>query len=334
MEETLLQAIHDNPGDDLARQALADWLEEQGDPRGELLRLHLHVRQRPDSAERAGWEERVAALLAAGVRPCVPILTNSIGMRLALVPAGKFLMGSPDKEKERSDDEGPRHEVEISQAFYLGVFPVTQEQYQKVMGKNPSWFSAKGEGKDEVKGLDTSEFPVEQVSWHDAKKFCKKLSALPQEKEKKRLYRLPTEAEWEYACRGGRAGQPFHFGASLSSTQANFNGNNPYGGADKGPYLVRTCKVGGYPANAFGLHDVHGNVFEWCADWHDTNYYASSPHKDPKGPTTGTARVLRGGSWYVYGWNCRTAFRNGGDPGIRGSSLSFRVLCVAAPRAP
>jgi formylglycine-generating enzyme len=271
-------------------------------------------------------------------------VTNSIGMKLKLIPKGKFTMGSPKSErddllaslkvKEAPDwlkAEGPQHEVEISQPFYLGVYEVTQGQYEKVMAKNPSWFSAKGGGKDAVKGLDTAAFPVERVSWTDAKAFCDKLSALPKEKAAGRVYRLPTEAEWEYACRAGTT-MSFHFGKALSSTQANFDGRLPDGGADKGPYLRRTCAVGSYPANAFGLHDMHGNVFEWCADWYGKDYYGVSSKKDPQGPISGTGRVVRGGSCSLLRLYCRAACRLGLDPVSRDSNFGFRVAC-SLPKA-
>jgi formylglycine-generating enzyme required for sulfatase activity len=275
-------------------------------------------------------------------------VTNSIGMKLVLIPAGKFTMGSPQEERDTAlasvpegsraqakswfEVEGPQHEVEISKPFYLGVYEVTQAEYEKVMGTNPSWFSATGSGKEKVEGKDTSRFPVENVSWNDAVEFCKKLSETPEEKRSGRVYRLPTEAEWEYSCRGGASSKPFHFGDSLTSTQANFDGNYPYGGADKGPYLERTTRVGSYDANAFGLYDMHGNVWEWCADWYSKDYYKDSPRKDPQGPATGTSRVLRGGSWGVYGWNCRSASRSGVDPGIRCGNVGFRVVLVAGAR--
>src|SRR5262249_11368647 len=156
--------------------------------------------------------------------------------------------------------------------------------------------SAEGGGKDMVKGLATADFPVERVSWHEAVKFCKKLSVRPAEKRARRVYRLPTEAEWEYACRAGTS-TPFHFGRSLSSRQANFDGNAPYGGAAKGPWLRRTCKVGSYQPNGFGLFDMHGNLFQWCNDWYGRDYYKDSPRQDPQGPDEGTARIVRGGSW-------------------------------------
>lgn len=202
-------------------------------------------------------------------------IANSIGMKLVCIPPGKFSMGSDEEEQkdvlkqigeklEMPDclkAEGPQHEVRITKGFYLGVYEVTQGEYEEVMGSNPSWFSATGEGKDNVKDLKTNRFPVEQVSYEEAVQFCENLSARPGEREKKRLYRLPTEAEWEYACRGGASLKtPFHFGKSLSSHQANFDGNYPYGGAEKSTYLGRTCAVGSYKPNGFGLYDIHGNV--------------------------------------------------------------------------
>ncbi len=206
-------------------------------------------------------------MVSLGAEPAAPPkeVTNSIGMKLALIPAGKFLMGSPKDEKDRLLAE-EQHEVSITKPFYLGVYEVTQAEYEKVMENNPSCFSANGDGKYSVNDMDTSRFPVENVSWDDAVAFCKKLSELPEEKKAGRVYRLPTEAEWEYACRAGTK-TPFHYGDSLSSKQANFCGHFPYGGADKGPWLKRTAKVDTYAANAFGLYDMHGNVWEWCQDW-------------------------------------------------------------------
>jgi formylglycine-generating enzyme required for sulfatase activity len=277
--------------------------------------------------------------------------TNSIGMKLVLIPRGKFMMGSTTAEQdgvlksvsERDrkilrnwvKTEGPRHEVEISKPFYLGVYTVTQEQYKEVMGENPSWFSATGRRKDQVRGLNTDDFPVEWVSWHEAKKFCEKLSGLPAERRHGRTYRLPTEAEWEYACRGGApSSNPFHFGKSLSSREANINGNVPYGGAAKGPYLGRTSRVGSYKPNAFGLYDMHGNVWQWCNDWYGEGYYKDGPAKDPQGPAKGTERVIRGGSWVSYGWTCRTAFRGKPVPGFRNGDIGFRVACSRSSRTP
>jgi formylglycine-generating enzyme required for sulfatase activity len=279
----------------------ADWLEERGDP---LAALYRH-----------------------------PRLTNAIGMQLVLIPPGTFLMGSPEAEEDRSADEGPLHEVAITRPFYLGIYPVTQEQFQRVMGTNPSYFCPGGESKEDVAGLDTKQFPVENVLWKNALSFCKKLSALPEEKRCGRVYRLPSEAEWEYCCRGGAPSyQVFHFGNSLSSTQANFDGNSPYGGADAGPYLERPCKVGSYTPNGFGLYDMHGNVWDWCNDWYGYWYYRESPRADPPGPPGGSRRVIRGGSYSHFGSGCRSAYRLGTTLAYRSSFLGFRVALVPSTR--
>jgi formylglycine-generating enzyme required for sulfatase activity len=253
-------------------------------------------------------------------------IVNSIGMKFAMIRPGRFLMGSPAGEAERGNDE-QQHEVAITRPFYLGVFPVTQAQWRAVMGNNPSYCCATGGGKDSVRGMNTDDFPVEQVSWEDAQSFLDALAALKKEREAGRKYRLPTEAEWEYSCRGGASSyQIFHFGNSLSSTQANFDGRYPYGGAAAGPYLGRTCKVGSYKPNAFGLYDTHGNVWEWCADWYGD--YAASPERDPAGPPEGSGRVFRGGSWKYLGRNCRSALRCSHGPGERYDYLGFRAALV------
>jgi serine/threonine protein kinase len=184
-------------------------------------------------------------------------ITNSLSMKLAYIAAGRFMMGSPPEETDRVGNENPRHTVEISRPFYLGVHTVTQDEYQQVMGKNPSYFSPSGGGKDKVGGLDTRRFPVEQVSWNEAVAFCQKLSGLEREKKAGRVYRLPTEAEWEYACRAGTTTR-FFFGERLSAKNANFDATRPYGGenkevsyggGEKGPTLGRTAAVGSYPKN-------------------------------------------------------------------------------------
>jgi formylglycine-generating enzyme required for sulfatase activity/outer membrane protein assembly factor BamB len=259
-------------------------------------------------------------------------LTNSVGMKLALVPAGEFLMGSPDDDPAARSDEKPRHRVRITRPFYIGTCEVTQAQYEKVMGSNPSFFSATGPGKDKVAGLDTAHFPVEQVRWPDAVELCRRLSELPQEKSANRAYRLPTEAEWEYACRAGTT-TAFHHGDSLSSKQANFNGLFPFGGAAKGPFLARTARAGSYAPNALGLYDMHGNVWEWCSDWYGKDYYKESPRDDPAGPATGSVRVIRGGEWYGDARDCRSAFRYADLPTGTFYVLGFRVVMVPADRA-
>ncbi len=275
-------------------------------------------------------------------------ISNSIAMKFSLIPSGKFTMGSPEGEDGHSKDE-KQHLVKITKAFYLGVHEVTQKQFRAVMGYNPSYFSTNAKGRAGVTygsepgggkgqipaGEDTEDYPVENVSWEEAKEFCDRLTALEAEKGKSGLtYRLPTEAEWEYGCRGGVTSyQVFNpFGNSLSSTQANFDGSHPYGGAAAGVYLGRTCKVGSYPANGFGLHDMHGNVWEWCADVYDGDYYAKSPEEDPPGPAggPGSDRVFRGGCWYENGRLCRSADRNGYAPADRRDYLGVRVALAAS----
>jgi formylglycine-generating enzyme required for sulfatase activity len=252
-------------------------------------------------------------------------ITNTIGMNLVLVPAGTFWMGSPRGEDERAADE-ERHEVHITRPFYLGAFEVTQREYERVMEVSPSWFSRTGGGKDWVRGEDTRRFPVEQVSWHDASAFCRKLSELPEEKKAGHAYRLPTEAEWEYACReAGRSATPFHFGTAIAASRANFDGNFPYGGGARGQHLGRPEAVGAYRPNSLGLFDMHGNVWEWCNDWYGEDFPAHGPREDPTGPARGDKRVLRGGSWDSYGKACRSASRNSFGPDYRNHFLGFRV---------
>lgn len=248
-------------------------------------------------------------------------IKNSIGMTLVRIPPGSFTMGSPEKELHRQKDETP-HEVAITKAFYLGNLEVTQGQYEKIMESNPSHFSAKGGGKQQVLDRDTSSYPVERVSWSDAVEFCNKLSS----KEGK-TYRLPTEAEWEYACRAGTT-TVFHHGNDFNSTLGNINGLSwsSYGKETSGPFYRRTTGVGEYKRNAFGLYDMHGNVQEWCSDWYDADYYKSSPKSDPPGAQKGTERVLRGGAWPSSAKACRSAARNHLPPEEKTYTTGFRVV--------
>ena len=191
----------------------------------------------------------------------------------------------------------------------MGSTEVTQAQWNKVIGNNPSSF--KGD-----------ELPVYQIRPYEAVWFCKRLSEMPEEKKAGRKYRLPTEAEWEYACRAGTM-TPFNFGSQLNGRQANSDGTRPYGTDTKGPNLEKTSPVGTYPANAWGLYDMHGNVWEWCSDWYGE--YPSGSVTDPSGPARGWQRVYRGGDWRVDAVNCRSADR-GCDPSIRSRFIGFRVV--------
>ncbi len=244
-------------------------------------------------------------------------LTVSATIKLVLISPGSFFRGSEPGEMLRGNDEGPQRSVRLTRPFYLSLYPVTQQQYHGVMGVNPSRFSANEGGGPQ--------HPVEQVSWEDARDFCNCLSALPAEKHLKRRYRLPTEAEWEYACRAGST-TPFAVGMALSSTQANFDGNRPYSSAKPGPFLQKTSKVGQYPANAWGLYDMHGNVWEWCSDWYDERSYEMISEIDPQGPECATQRVLRGGSWHNSGHLCRSARRNKYEPDFKADTIGFRIV--------
>jgi formylglycine-generating enzyme required for sulfatase activity len=236
------------------------------------------------------------------------------------IPAGTFWMGAAKDEEYATEDERPLHQVTLS-AFRMNVYAVTNAQYElfdRGHERRRGRFLTDAGVKPEE--LEDHRRPVVDVSWYDAWCFAKWTGN-----------HLPTEAQWEYACRGGAPSyQTFHFGNSLSSTQANFDGNYPYGGAKKGPDLERTTKVGSYKPNAFGLYDMHGNVWEWCQDWYDQDYYRSSPQRDPPGPAGASVRVLRGGSWVYYGWGCRSAYRLRYTPDYRVRYFGFRLAAVPA----
>jgi uncharacterized protein (TIGR02996 family) len=321
MEEAILQAIHDAPDESASWLVLTDWLEENGHAeRAELMRLHHRLRQPGLIPGRDGLEKRARSLLLGGVRPSVPTLVNSVGMTLVLVPPGTFLMGSPDPDPRQGGshaDERPQHPVTLSRAFYLGRCEVTQGQFEQIMNANHSRFRPGGDGAQRVEGIDTRVLPAENISYNDATEFCRRLSALAAEKEAGRSYRLPSEAEWEYACRAGAWLSHYHFGNRLIKKQANF-GWNP-------PNLGRTTAVGSYAPNLFGLHDMHGNVWEWCADWYSPGYYQSSPKVDPPGPRRGERRVIRGGGWSTSADLCRAALRGHNTPDARHEYNGFRV---------
>jgi formylglycine-generating enzyme required for sulfatase activity len=228
-------------------------------------------------------------------------LTNSLGMKMLWCPPGEFLMGSPEDEEGHRPLEN-QVQVQISKGFWMARTPVTQGQWQAQMGNNPSYFKG------------SKDLPVEQVSWDDAVEFCDKLNAQESLPSGYR-YALPTEAQWEYACRAGTT-TPFHFGSTLNDTEANCNGTDyPYGTEIKGPYLERTTVVGSYHPNAWGLYDMHGNVWEWCENVR---------------LTSGSYPVLRGGSWFNDARYCRAAYRWGCAAGGASGTVGFRPALVPA----
>jgi formylglycine-generating enzyme required for sulfatase activity len=231
-----------------------------------------------------------------------------VWMRFALIPSGRFVMGSPSDEAQRIDNE-PQHEVIISKPFYMGQTCVTQEQYEAVMGTNPSSYN---------KGARN---PVDNVSWDDATEFCRRVS-----KRCGHSVRLPTEAEWEYACRAGTS-TPFNTGRTLPRGVAVYDWSYSYPSNRAGVSPPGSVAVGSFPPNAWGLYDMHGNVWQWCSDW--LGDYPAGEVTDPTGPKDGGLRVLRGGSWGVLPRLCRSAYRTGGDPVSRLSGVGFRAAVSA-----
>ena len=240
-------------------------------------------------------------------------------LTLMLIPAGEFIMGAPKSEPESKDNERPQHRVQLS-SFLLGRYPVTQAQWSVVAGyervdrdldPDPSTF--KGDNR-----------PVEKVSWEDAQEFCKRLSVATGKD-----YRLPSEAQWEYACRAGTE-TPFHFGETISPELANYEGRSTYGDGSKGEFRQETTEVGSFPANDWGLHDMHGNVWEWCEDdWHSN--YNGAPEDGSawvESNRTEASRLLRGGSWDLDPRNCRSAYRYDSPRVDRHYLIGFRVCCV------
>jgi formylglycine-generating enzyme required for sulfatase activity len=261
-------------------------------------------------------------------------IAKGVTMKFCWIPSGKAQLGSPKSEQDyvtktffdgklpesSLDDETESKRGEFTTAgFWLGKYTVTQEQWEALMGSNPSNFSKQRGGKDKVQGLDTSNFPVDQVSWDDCQEFLKKLNekvTIPDALDKCK-FALPHEDQWEYACRGGKGNkQPFYFGEELNGTQANCNGNFPYGTATKGAYLERTTEAGSYEKVAphpWGLCDMHGNVWQWC----ENNYDGQN-----------TDRVLRGGSCNRIPRDCRCAYRISREPDIHVSGSGFRVVVL------
>jgi formylglycine-generating enzyme required for sulfatase activity len=256
-------------------------------------------------------------------------LGDGIELEMLLIPEGSFMMGSPEDELERIDSESPQHLVNIKQ-FGMGKYPVTQAQWKAVAALP----QVNRELNPEPSGFKGANRPVERVSWYDAVEFCDRLTA-----KTKRSYSLPSEAEWEYACRAGTT-TPFHFGETVTSELANYDATETFGAGVKGIYRAETTEVGSFGvANAFGLCDMHGNVWEWCLDdWHgnyegaptDGSAWFDNNENDNFSQKSGTA-VLRGGSWYNNPLLCRSAFRNNivraGRDGIY-YVFGFRVVCA------
>lgn len=226
--------------------------------------------------------------------------TNSIGMEFVSIPSGFFKMGGDKVREQAEDHENPIHRVDIRKGFFMGRFSVTQEQWARVMESNPSEFAG-------------GQRPVECVSWHDAQVFIESLNA----SENTRTYRLPTEAEWEYAARANST-TAYSFGNETSSLSAHAWFKKNAGDM--------TQPVGQLEPNEWGLYDMHGNVHEWCQDWFDRNYYTQGPKTDPTGPSTGLARALRGGDWSSLDWYCRCASRSLSSPDRRSSRVGFRLV--------
>jgi len=247
---------------------------------------------------------------------------NTAEMSVVLIPAGEFMMGaeeSPEEVARKCDTpflvarwfegEHPRHRVCITRPFYMGAHEVTRLQYAQVMGLN-------GAGREE------GSKPAESVSWYEAGEFCARLS-----QREGLSYRLPTEAEWEYACRAGST-TPFHFRHTITTDRANYDGRSTYGDGPKGEFRWGTMPVGSFPPNAFGLYDMHGNVSEWCQDRYGECYYANSPIEDPVGDGAGGDRVVRGGSWGSKAVALRSAHRSGYDPTQGYTGVGIRVVAV------
>ncbi len=308
----LLSGIVADPLEETRWLVLADWLEENDDShRAELLRLHRRLLAtccEPDAhPERTGWQRRAVELLGAGVVPCVPQQTLELpgGVPLvgSFIPPGSFLMGGTE-----FDSEKPVHRVTLTEGYFLGVHPVTQTQWKAVMGTEPSHF--KGPNR-----------PVEQVSWDECQEFCTKLTA---HLNGRGTVRLPTEAEWECACRAGTTTE-YHFGDVINTDLVNYDGNYSWNDSPKGKYREETTDAGSFPANPWGICDLHGNVWEWCADWYTP--YTADEQTDPcaNDKQSNEYRVLRGGSWSDYPQYCRAATRGRSAPAIRNDIIGFRV---------
>jgi len=292
------------------------------------------------------WFGRTRVLEYVGfAEPKTDEMTNSIDMKFVRIPAGTFKMGALPTEGTTETNESPQHDVQITTSFWMGAYEVTQDEYKVVMSRSPSAFGPGGKGAEDVRGIDSGRLPVESISWEEAQEFCRRLTARSEEKKKGREYRLPTEAEWEYACRAGEA-NIFHFGNDLDYKAANFDSEKSYQGKEAPSSVPADAKqvpkpghplpVGTYPANRWGLYDMHGNVKEWCRDLYIAEYYLIGPRLDPFGTEqpgrsilgNAAARVTRGGDWTCAAKDCRTAYRGSQKDNVRNGWTGFRVVCV------
>jgi formylglycine-generating enzyme required for sulfatase activity len=322
-----------------------------------------------------GLKAGTGALLFSAAPAMAQEITNSLGMKLVLIPHGTFQMGSPVGEKGRYDDEGPKHEVQIAKGFYLGKYAVTRGQFRLFVQDTRYQTEAEKDGKGGWGYLETKdgkggfpqkdtfnwrrtgfeqtdEHPVVNVSWNDAQAFCEWLG-----RKEAKPYRLPTEAEWEYACRAGTSTR-FYNGdedsdlrkvaniadRSLAARWDHSGLHNPafkktliswLGEVSWDDGYPFTAPVGQFRCNAWGLYDMHGNVWHWCSDWYDEKYYGRSPRVDPQGPDDGKFRVVRGSGWFDFPprW-CRSAHRGALEPTDRWHCVGFRVAVSAARRTP
>ena len=251
-------------------------------------------------------------------------LSEGVALTMVKIPAGSFLMGSPEDEPERLECEGPQHDVTLG-SFFMAQTPITQAQWRAVAG----WQKVERDLKPDPSIFKGANLPVEQVSWFDALEFCRRLSQRTGQR-----YGLSSEAQWEYACRAGST-TPFHFGATLTPELANYDGIHVYGNGPKGTYREQTIEVASFPANGWGLHDMHGNVSEWCEDhWDDSYIFAPCDNQPWLIPAAAAdePRLLRGGSWGYFPGDCRSASRCLGQPVDAYSDVGFRVVCL--PQGP
>jgi uncharacterized protein (TIGR02996 family) len=303
--DDLLAGIVSEPQEETRWLVLADYLEENNAERcGELLRLHRRLLAtccEPDKhPERGAWQRRIVELINQFVYPCVPqervLLGEGLEMKFSFIPPGEFLMGSNDSDPAAPGS--PVHKVKLTSGFYLGIQQVTQAQWKAVMGTNPSY----SEGV---------EHPVTNVSWDGCQEFCQQMT---KRLKRKGVCRLPTEAEWEYACRAGTTTQFYTGDADTVLKMAAWFSDNS---------TRKHHPVGELAANAWGIYDMHGNVWEWCGDWFE--HYSAEEQIDPTGPVEGVARVNRGGSAYSDAINCRSQSRQWYTPAYQERFLGFRV---------